>query len=321
MKKRVLLFAAMMLLLAASALASEPAVPADEALVAALLPGYTLLEGHDCSDGLRLLMQRPDGETVFVGAVQDERGGWTLSKSAPLPAGSILGVENFVNSLGIPTETYYDIVSVAPMTDGTWCVSMVMADDGVILQMGRGWISDGVHPVEGIYGDHPFEDIATADWARLPDSMDEALAMINSTDWAVVHNPNPADRLHLRSSASRKSASMGKYYNGTPVRVLSAGINWSYVEILGVRGYMMNDYLNFGKEMQGVAYAGPWLHAKEERTPLYDDPAAMEAFCMLEDGERFYVVGIVGEEWYHIWLPDAGIGAYIRQDALWEGNG
>ena len=38
--------------------------------------------------------------------------------------------------------------------------------------------------------------------------------------YAVVNNPNPQDRLHLREAPSADSASLGKYFNGVFAYVL-----------------------------------------------------------------------------------------------------
>ena len=62
----------------------------------------------------RLLMEKPDGTLVFVGCVQGAWNEWQLTESTPLPEGTILGVENFTHSLGIPSRKYYDCVSVEP---------------------------------------------------------------------------------------------------------------------------------------------------------------------------------------------------------------
>ena len=62
---------------------------------------------------------------------------------------------------------------------------------------------------------------------------------------AVVNNPNPTDRLNLRASASTGSTSLGRYYNGTQVKILEYGTTWCYVEVQGIRGYMMSMYLSF----------------------------------------------------------------------------
>lgn len=63
---------------------------------------------------------------------------------------------------------------------------------------------------------------------------------------AVVNNPNPQDRLNLRASPSTSSTSLGRYYNGTQVKVYERGATWCYVEVQGIRGYMMTTYLYFG---------------------------------------------------------------------------
>lgn len=135
MRKLIALFLAL-LMLTSVAQASEPADPADPAMVAALLPGYTYVEGIDDGDELRLLMRRADGELVFIGGLRDASGQWALTESTPLPEGTILGVENFTHSLGIPSGTYVDCISVRPYADGTWGVSMVMPNDGGMFFLG-----------------------------------------------------------------------------------------------------------------------------------------------------------------------------------------
>lgn len=62
---------------------------------------------------------------------------------------------------------------------------------------------------------------------------------------AVVNNPNPADRLNLRAQPNTNSASLGRFYNGTVVVVIEKGNVWSLVEVNGLRGYMMNQFLFF----------------------------------------------------------------------------
>ena len=61
---------------------------------------------------------------------------------------------------------------------------------------------------------------------------------------AVVNNPKSTDRLHLRSSASEKATSLGKYYNG--VRVIVDGPvdgEWTKVIVGNLNGYMKTEYL------------------------------------------------------------------------------
>jgi len=311
-----------LLLLTASALASEPANPADPAMIAALLPGYTLVEGIDDSTELRLLMRNAENELVFIGGVKSADSTWRFTESTPLPEGTILGVENFTHSLGIPNGKYYDAVSVHPYADGTWGVSLVMPDDGMII-MGKNHINpeDEVHDIFGTFGSHPWSDISAMSWDSLPASYEEAVARVNQDNWAVVNNPNPEDRLHLRVSPDKEAASLGKYYNRTPVQIRKRGKDWCAVTVCGVEGYMMTRYLAIGADMDAVEYAGPWRSRKEHlnEVRLYDKPRASSAFVM-NKLSWFYVMGVAGE-FYHVWLPDTEEYGYVRMDDLWEGNG
>ncbi|MBR5111393.1 MAG: SH3 domain-containing protein [Clostridia bacterium] len=51
-------------------------------------------------------------------------------------------------------------------------------------------------------------------------------------------------RLHLREGASQNARSLGLYANGTKVTVLNRSSGWAYVEVNGVRGFMMLNYLS-----------------------------------------------------------------------------
>lgn len=323
MQKLISLLLALLLLLAAvpCALAADPAIPADEELVRSLLPDYTLVEGNIYENQMRLIMRKPDNTLIFVGCVQRPDGVWLMQESSPLPEGTVLGVENFVHSLGIPSGDFFFIVSVSPDAWGVWGVSMFYPSDGSLFQTGRDWISNGVHPVEGLFGTTPWSDLAYIDWLRLPATYEEAAAMLVTDNRAVVNNPNPADRLHLRVEKSKSSRSLGKYYNGTPVEVLMRDGDWTMVNIGGVNGWMMTEFLAFGDTAKTVEYAGPWLDAKDDVLQLYSAPDRNSPLRMLGEGESFYVLGIIEGEWYHIWLPYCGQYAYVEWDALTPGNG
>lgn len=325
--RKLLSFLLTLLMLTTSALACNPTTPAAPNMIAALLPGYTHVDSIDDGDELRLLMRNPEGALVFVGGVKNESGEWALIESTPLPEGAILGVENFTHSLGIPSATYYDCVSVAPYADGTWGVSLIDPQEGGMIFLGQHVIYDEVHEVEveGYVGNHPWSDITTIDWASLPQSYEKAVAAIDSTDWAVVNNPNRADRLHLRVSPDKDSASLGKYYNRTPVKICEYGEEWCAVTVCGLEGWMMTRYLAFGEDMDSVDYAGPWLTWKENlpEDRLYQRPRANSAYAAKTPPEywpRFYIMGVAGD-FYHVWLPDSEEYGYIRMDDLWPGNG
>lgn len=63
--------------------------------------------------------------------------------------------------------------------------------------------------------------------------------------YAVVNNPNPSDKLNLRSKASTRGKSLGRYKNGTVVTMISQGDQWCKVKTPdGKTGYMMTEYLS-----------------------------------------------------------------------------
>lgn len=94
--------------------------------------------------------------------------------------------------------------------------------------------------------------------------------------YAVVHNPDPADRLNLRKTASVDAASLGRYYNGTQVAILAWSGEWAQVMVGGkdgdIAGYMQAKYLNTSNKRDEVPPAFPsYRHAG--RLALYDDPS------------------------------------------------
>ena len=323
--RKMMLILLMLMLIFSMALASEPANPADPAMIAELLPGHTLVEGIDDGDELRLLMKRGDGALVFVGGVHGEDGMWLFTESTPLPEGTYLGVENFTHSLGFPTGMPADYISVRPYADGTWGVSLIGTWKGGMFFLSKHVVYDDGHPIDGVFGDHPWADISTIDWATLPSSYADAQSRMEQDTWAMVNNPDREDRLHLRVSPDKDAASLGKYYNRTPVQVRKYGKEWCAVTVGGVDGWMMTRYLAFGADMDTVVYAGPRLSLKAELTEfhLYAQPRSTSDYTVHPipgHWPDFYVMGVAGD-YFHIWLPYMEEYGYIHMDDLWEGNG
>lgn len=73
---------------------------------------------------------------------------------------------------------------------------------------------------------------------------------------AWVSNQDPRDRLNLRARPTTSSTSLGRYYNGTYVKVLEYGSTWCYVEVEGKIGYMMTYYLSFSNTGGGTGGGG-----------------------------------------------------------------
>lgn len=182
-----------------------------------------------------------------------------------------------------------------------------------------------------VYGAHPFYNVEAVDFAAFPETYAEMLAQVDSTNWAVVNNPNPTDRLHLRTEPDRKSVSLGKFYNRTPVYVDEIRGDWAHVTIgRDLSGWMLTDYLAFGEDMDKVACAFPQLIVKDEHQEygadefvyeyrVFDAPDLSADTMRWNSMESYYLIGVSGE-FYIIMNSEEAIG-YIPQDWLWAGNG
>ena len=62
---------------------------------------------------------------------------------------------------------------------------------------------------------------------------------------ATVQTGN-SGKLNMRDQASTQGAVIGRYSNGTVVSVLQKGSDWSFINVNGVKGYVMTKYLHFG---------------------------------------------------------------------------
>lgn len=283
-----------------------------------LFPDCAYLDGQADSDELRFLLRRPDGETVFAGVTQDDTGLFRTAESTPLPrdARVYLGDENFTSALVIEREgSPRASLVLKPHADGSWGLRQCPHFLGT--QLGQNWMQQE----EGrrLFGAHPWSDVTAIDWATVPADEAQLRASFDTTGWATPNNPNPADRLHLRAEDHRSAASLGKYYNGTPVQVITRGDEWTKVDICGVQGYMMTKYLAFGEAMAAVAGAAPAMQLRAAQTRLYVSPQEDASYEIVTRDPL--VIGILGQTWYHVWYPDTGLSGWMKQDDLWPGNG
>ena len=296
---------------------------------AALMPDYTFIKGMLKNDAMHFLMEKPDGYRVYVICEYMSHREVRLIESSPLPAGTVLGYENFTDSLWIDGRC----VSIQLLYNGDAGLECIYDDvnsenSGGFLFFGHQTVwDDSVVPAQTIlYGDHPWDDITQIDWNTLPHSLAEASAQMDSSNYTMVVNPNTADRLHLRERADRTSESKGKYYMGTPVEVLSVEGDWVRVAVGGQRGFMMKRYLTFGQTGRALRLdtsVMPQLTGiSEELLMVYSEPQSGSYTChMNADGAFMKVIGIIGNEWYHVWFPATGEYGFVKQSDLWEGNG
>lgn len=215
---------------------------------------------------------------------------------------------------------------------GSWVLRGVDAESGV-RAIGPDYAApDGqsvVYRNDGyIYGSSPWSRPKQMD-AALASSYEEMAAQMDVSAYALVSNPNPADRLHLRARPDKGSHSYGKFYNRTPVLVLERGDVWTKVQIgcggAAMTGYMMTSFLAFDEEeKEVVACAFPQqvlLEAHPNGVHMYAEPrheAVTERMFMQESND--FIVGVSGEDWYVVLRADGAVG-YVPRHAFWDGNG
>lgn len=133
---------------------------------------------------------------------------------------------------------------------------------------------------------------------------------------AVVDNgSDPNSRLNLREEPRKDANSVGKFYSGTEVEILSdAGEGWSQVSIgsgqNSLSGYMMSDYLS--QDDSGVLDATFDMEVVSpygtQSVVLRDRPSSsFDAVDMLEVGDSVRVIGTSGD-YYYVKMPDDSVG-------------
>ena len=175
-----------------------------------------------------------------------------------------------------------------------------------------------------LIGAAPERDLFSIDFANL--SMDPQAVMdgLSREGWAAVANPNPQDRLHLRTRPDRAAPSLGKFHNRTPVQVLEKRRDWSRVSIGldgHLEGWMMTRYLGFGAAMDGVKAAQPDKVLKEAYLNRRPYPTAdLRETAPAPMGYPVWIVGVGGDALYAL-LDAEGNTGYMPQDWFWGGNG
>ena len=303
----------------------------DDALDTGRLPVVgTVLVSDLQSGGLVLLVEDAAGDRRVQVIVMNDNGTYRQScLTAPLPPDTTLDLFHTTDGeINFSWDGQHAQAGYALGADGQWRLewAWIPNDAGTLEYSCRFW-GVSVWPQkeenDGMFvGDLAQMLLDGADLATLPGTREALAAALNRDGWAVVRNPDPADRLHLRVKPDRSAESLGKFYNGTPLRLLGREGDWTRVALgtEGPEGWMMTRYLAFGGEMDEVEPVFPQLMyvlEQEERQPAYSAP---RKGTEKELAGSIYVVGVVADEWY-ILLTDLGDAGYVPQSWLWEGNG
>ena len=285
----------------------------------------------DAQENALILLTRLDENTSQIHIVTLEDGVYSVASSRLLPGNVYMDiVHSDEDEISLEWNSQDQQAGFQRMADGTWQLEWVMNSGAPSFDynvefcgVAYEWTNQGT---DGLYIgslSSGMDNLLTIDLNQLPTSMESLISLVEPDGWAVVNNPNPADRLHLRVEPKRGAKSLGKFYNGTPVQVHEIKGDWCRVSIGldgHLEGWMMKEYLAFGEQMQDVDCVFPQLGLKEE----LQNALAHTNQDMSGEGYRMHgtmwIAGVVDDELYVI-LTNRGETGYMPQEWFWEGNG
>lgn len=281
---------------------------------------YAFADGIRTDNSLQFVADKADGNRVLLCcAYGGSMVGWQITESTPLPSGTTIGIENFTETLNLSGHCYG--VNIGRYPTGTWGVTGISDQHGNWLDVGPGWASEGMYYGPFLFGDHPWSDITQMDWSSIPSDTSAISVYLDTSRRATPNNPNINDRLHLRQFATKDSKSLGKYYNGTPLVILSREGDWTQVRVGGQVGYMMTKYLLTGNNVNQQVSAILKKTNIHPLTEIHWDNESIPDFFTGSEIQRLFVIGVIDDEWYLVWDPVTGRCGQIRQKDLWDGNG
>ena len=125
-----------------------------------------------------------------------------------------------------------------------------------------------------------------------------------------INNPDPADRLHLRSYPSTQAPSLGKYYNGAPITVLEDnGKGWVRVRVglapASLIGWMQKSYL-LTTDKAAPASAMP-QYRSAGTISIFQQPSNFSVSERIETNHLFSLMGF-SDSWWHLLVTlDSGL--------------
>lgn len=299
----------------------------DDFLNTSLIPvSGSILQSSIQPHALLLLMEDEAGVRRLMEITRNENGVYALRQTPPLPKG--VWMDSFhagMEELLLEWDQQHRQVNFRRTFDGEWkLIWLTCYGEKETLNCSFGLNTSTLMDTDTLkIGVLPF-DLFADDLTTLPRTSEELTAQLDRTGLAVVCNPDPNDRLHLRTKPSREADSLGKFWNGTPVRVLDERDGWCQVEIGTdgrLIGWMMKKYLVTGTKMDQVTprFSQQTLRGDkaETETHIYTDPSLKVRYCTHSGWE---LMGVVDDRLYVV-VTDEGETGYAPMEWFFDGNG
>lgn len=300
---------------------------ADDFLNTSLIPvSGSIFQSSIQPHALLLLMEDEAGVRRLTEITRNENGVYALRQTPPLPKG--VWMDSFhagMEGLLLEWDQQHRQVNFQRTFDGEWkLIWLTCYGENEDLNCSFGLNTCTLMDTDTMkVGTLPFDPFAD-DLTALPSTLEELNARLDRTDLAVVCNPDPNDRLHLRTKPSREADSLGKFWNGTPVRVLNERDGWCQVEIGTdgrLTGWMLKKYLVTGEKMDQVTprFSQQTLRddKAETETPIYTDLSLKERYCT---HSGWALMGVADDRLYVV-VTDEGETGYAPMEWFFDGNG
>lgn len=299
----------------------------DDFLNTSLIPvSGSILQSSIQPHALLLLMEDEAGVRRLTEITRNENGVYALRQTPPLPKG--VWMDSFhagMEGLLLEWDQQHRQVNFQRTFDGEWkLIWLTCYGEKETLNCSFGLNTGTLMDTDTLrIGVLPF-DLFADDLTTLPCTSEELTAQLDRTGLAVVCNPDPNDRLHLRTKPSREANSLGKFWNGTPVRVLGERDGWCQVEIGTdgrLTGWMLKKYLVTGAKMDQVTPCFSQQTLRDDKaeteTPIYTDLSLKERYCTHSGWE---LMGVADDRLYVV-VTDEGETGYAPMEWFFDGNG
>ncbi|MBQ8554293.1 MAG: SH3 domain-containing protein [Clostridia bacterium] len=295
-------------------------------------PGHTYVDGHVGEKNAVMLLKTPEGSCVLAGC-ELTQAGWQVTHSTPMPAQSSMepradgGVTLYIplRTGADARENGVDMACTVQLVDGVWRLTQLHFEDRVFQVRDCGYFGTWA-----FYGDVTFEtDVTRIDWLSIPTTVEQSFAALDLSAWRVVGRERTA--LYERPDAA--SLCLGRYEDGTPVRICAQQEGWAQVAILGgdVTGWMQLEGMESADtQMEEDGYIGwwnPWWLPEVEITPdmavpvLYDAPDGEVKHALTVGGAYgLSILGACGGGWYHAAVFSGDVDGYVHVDELPSGE-